>query len=160
MIIRIAQPKDFEEIWPIFNAVIRSGDTYTFPSDMSKRDAQGYWMHNTNSVYVAELDNRIVGTYILKANQLGQGSHISNASFMVDPNIHGKGIGKALGQHCISEAQAKGFTGMQFNIVVSTNTAAVSLWKKLGFRIIGTTPKGFQHPTLGLVDTYIMFRDL
>jgi len=34
---------------------------------------------------------------------------------------------------------------------------AVALWKKFGFEIIGTTPKGFRHPQLGLVDTYIMY---
>lgn len=49
---------------------------------------------------------------------------------------------------------------MQFNIVVSTNEAAVHLWQKHGFRIIGTTPKGYRHQTLGLVDTLIMFREL
>jgi len=44
--------------------------------------------------------------------------------------------------------------------VVSTNINAIKLWKKFGFEIIGTTPKGFKHKGLGLVDTYIMFKDL
>jgi hypothetical protein len=49
---------------------------------------------------------------------------------------------------------------MQFNYVVSTNTAAVNLWKKLGFSIIGTVPQAFRHQTLGLVDVYVMHRFL
>jgi RimJ/RimL family protein N-acetyltransferase len=37
---------------------------------------------------------------------------------------------------------------MQFNFVVSTNTAAVALWQKLGFAIVGTLPKAFRHQRL------------
>ena len=49
---------------------------------------------------------------------------------------------------------------MQFNFVVSTNTAGVALWKKLGFEIVGTLPKAFNHSRLGLVDAYVMHRFL
>ncbi|HNK86213.1 MAG TPA: N-acetyltransferase, partial [Flavobacteriales bacterium] len=79
---------------------------------------------------------------------------------MVDPNCHGRGIGKLLCEHSIQFAKEKGYIGIQFNIVVCTNEAAVRLWQKFGFTIIGTTPKGFRHKDLGLVDTYIMFKDL
>jgi ribosomal protein S18 acetylase RimI-like enzyme len=77
---------------------------------------------------------------------------------MVSPKHQGKGIGKLLCEHSIAFAKEKKFMGMQFNIVISTNYNAVKLWKSLGFEIIGTTPKGFRHMKLGLVDTYIMFR--
>ena len=49
---------------------------------------------------------------------------------------------------------------MQFNFVVSTNTAGVELWKKLGFQIVGTLPKAFRHAKLGHVDAYVMHRFL
>jgi ribosomal protein S18 acetylase RimI-like enzyme len=79
---------------------------------------------------------------------------------MVNPNYQGRGIGKLLCEHSIEFAKQKGYLGIQFNTVVSINTNAVNLWKKFGFEIIGTTPKGFRHKELGLVDTYIMFKDL
>jgi ribosomal protein S18 acetylase RimI-like enzyme len=79
---------------------------------------------------------------------------------MVDPNCHGQGVGKSLGAHSLNTAREMGFRGIQFNIVISTNAAAVSLWKKLGFNIIGTTPNGYRHKTLGFVDTYIMYQAL
>jgi RimJ/RimL family protein N-acetyltransferase len=44
--------------------------------------------------------------------------------------------------------------------VVSTNEAAVRLWKHLGFRIVGTLPGAFRHTTRGYVDAYVMFQDL
>jgi ribosomal protein S18 acetylase RimI-like enzyme len=65
-----------------------------------------------------------------------------------------------LGEHSLANAKKKGFQAMQFNAVVSTNTRAVELWKRLGFTIIGTVPKGFRHQALGLVDLYVMHRFL
>lgn len=79
---------------------------------------------------------------------------------MVNPKYQGKGIGRRLCEHSVEFARQKGYLGIQFNIVVSTNTHAIAIWKKFGFEIIGTTPKGFRHKELGLVDTYIMIKDL
>jgi len=110
--------------------------------------------------YVAEDEGRVVGMYKLIPNRIGRGSHVSNASFMVDPGVHGKGIGRRLGEHCLAEAKRQGYDAMQFNFVVSTNTAGVALWKKLGFEIVGTLPKAFNHSTLGRVDAYVMHRFL
>jgi ribosomal protein S18 acetylase RimI-like enzyme len=49
---------------------------------------------------------------------------------------------------------------MQFNFVVSTNTSAVRLWEKLGFKVVGTLPGAFRHSQKGFVDAYVMFRSL
>jgi ribosomal protein S18 acetylase RimI-like enzyme len=65
-----------------------------------------------------------------------------------------------MGEHCVSEARRLGFRAMQFNFVVSTNEAAVRLWQKLGFEIVGTLPGAFHHPEKGYVDVYVMFRSL
>ena len=88
------------------------------------------------------------------------GSHVANASFMVSPEHNGKGIGRSLGLHCLQEARKAGYEAMQFNFVVSTNKAAVALWQKLGFSIVGTLPKVFRHHELGYVDAYVMHRFL
>jgi GNAT superfamily N-acetyltransferase len=112
------------------------------------------------SVYVAENDGEIVGTYTLKANQRGLGSHVANAGFMVRPGLDGRGIGFQLGEHSLVQARAAGFQAMQFNAVVSTNHRAIALWQRLGFAIVGTVPKAFRHRQLGLVDLHIMHRFL
>ena len=98
--------------------------------------------------------------YKIVANQRDLGSHVANASFMVDPGCGGRGIGRAMGVHALEVARAMGFAAMQFNFVVSTNEAAVALWKSLGFRIVGTLPRVFRHRDLGLVDAYVMYREL
>ena len=65
-----------------------------------------------------------------------------------------------MGIHALYEARQRGFLGMQFNFVVSTNLAAVTLWQSLGFVIVGTLPRAFRHRDLGYVDAYVMYRSL
>lgn len=149
-----------EGIWEIFREVVRTGDTYTFDPEISREQALAYWMAEGTHAYVALLGGRVAGTYIVKANHAGLGSHVANASYMVSPACRGLGVGTVMCAHSLEEARRLGFQAMQFNIVVSTNTAAVSLWKKHGFAIVGTVPKAFRHKALGLVDTYVMHRFL
>ena len=153
--------KDYDKVWEIFTKVISTGDTYVFDPNTSKDTLQNNWFADYMDTFVAVDENdEILGTYIIKPNQIDLGDHIANCSYMVNPKHHGKGTGKFLCEHSIQFARDKGYLGIQFNIVVSTNTNAVELWKKYGFEIIGTTPKGFRHKNLGLVDTYIMFKVL
>ena len=158
--IRRATKDDCDEIWEIFHAVVATGDTYTFDPQISREDALAYWLHPDAHTYVAEHDRNIVGTYILKANQSGGGAHVANAAFMVAANARGLGVGRAMAEHCLSEARRFGFRAMQFNFVVSTNESALRLWRDLGFRIVGTLPGAFRHPTRGYVDVYVMYRSL
>lgn len=153
--------KDYDGIWKIFSKVIQSGDTYVFDPNTPKEKLSEYWFATYMDTFVIEDESgKVVATYIIKPNQIGLGNHIANCGYMVHPDDHGKGYGNMLCEHSIHFAKQKGYTGIQFNIVVSTNSPAIHLWEKYGFEIIGTTPKGFQHSSLGLVDTFIMFKTL
>ena len=77
---------------------------------------------------------------------------------MVSASARGKGIGRAMAEHCLSEARGLGFRAMQFNYVISTNTAAIGLWQDLGFEVVGKLPNAFHHPEKGYVDVYVMYR--
>jgi L-amino acid N-acyltransferase YncA len=158
--IREASDADRDAVWSIFHAVIADGDTYTFDPDTSREDALAYWFQRGARTYVAESDGRVVGTYVMKPNQVGLGSHVANAGFMVSPEARGVGVGRAMGEHCLGEARRLGYRAMQFNFVVSTNQTAIRLWEQLGFRIVGTLPGVFKHRTLGFVDAFVMFRSL
>jgi ribosomal protein S18 acetylase RimI-like enzyme len=158
--IRPATPTDADAIWRIFQKVVAPGDTYSFAADTTQQQAVAYFLGEGITCFVAEDGGLVIGMYKLIPNRIGRGSHVANASFMVDPASHRRGAGRALGEHCLDEARRQGYTAMQFNFVVSTNTAGVSLWKKLGFEILGTLPKAFRHATLGDVDAYVMHRFL
>lgn len=158
MEIREAQAADAPQIWDIFKQVIATGDTYVFPPDSDYALFEQHWLKYAPLVAVEQ--GIVVGTCIVKKNQLGLGAHVANGSYMVHPAHQGQGIGKELGLHSLDYAKRKGFKAMQFNLVISTNEAAVSLWKKIGFEIVGTVPKAFDHQTLGLVDAFVMYQEL
>jgi L-amino acid N-acyltransferase YncA len=168
LMIRPATPADHDAIWQIMCPVISAGETYTFDPQTPRNVALDYWFQSGAHTFVAEhhesaepaAGGRIVGTYIVRPNQPGLGSHVANAAFMVSPTARGLGVGRQMCEHCLAEARRLGFESMQFNFVVSTNEPAVRLWKQLGFAIVGTLPKVFRHPTLGRVDAYVMFRHL
>jgi len=160
LIIRKATTADYENVWEIFSKVIETGDTYIFDPKTPKEDLEKHWFSDYMTTYVIENKDQILGTYIIKPNQIDLGNHIANCSYMVHPKVQGQGIGKKLCEHSLKIARKHNFEGIQFNIVISENTGAIALWKKYGFDIIGTTPKGFRHQKLGLVDTYIMYKDL
>jgi L-amino acid N-acyltransferase YncA len=160
MTIRPATSADAEAIWQIFRAVVAGGDTYAFAPDTSRKEALDYFLGANMQSWVAELDGAVVGMYKLIPNRRDLGSHVANASFMVHPSAHGRGIGRAMGEHCLTEARRAGYQAMQFNFVVSTNTGAVHLWQDLGFNILATLPKAFNHRQLGYVDAYVMHRFL
>jgi L-amino acid N-acyltransferase YncA len=158
--IRRATGRDREAIWQIFHAVVAGGETYVFDPEISRGKALAYWLAPKTRCYVALSDQRIVGTYILKANQPGLGSHVANAGFMVPPSAQGRGVGRTMAEHCLREATRLGYRAMQFNFVVSTNTNALRLWKNLGFKIVGRLPGAFRHSGRGFVDVCVMFRRL
>jgi len=93
-------------------------------------------------------------------NQRGPGAHVCNCGYMVAESARGKGVARAMCLHSLDYARQRGYRAMQFNHVVSANTTAVALWKKLGFEIVGTLPKAFNHPVHGYVDSYVMFQTL
>jgi L-amino acid N-acyltransferase YncA len=158
--IRLATVADHDAIWEIFKQVVLRGDSFAFAPDIAREDAESFWLSPKAMTYVACEDDEVVGSYILRPNQPGLGSHVANAGYMVRDDQQGKGIGRLMCEHSLAEARRLGYESMQFNIVVSTNEAAVALWKKMGFAIVGTLPKAFRHQQLGLVDAYVMYRFL
>lgn len=156
--IRVATDSDFEAVWNIFHEIVSAGDTYPYSPDTDRAAANEIWMQTPTATYVAENDYRIVGTYYIKANMPGLGSHVCNAGYMVLKAAHGKGIGRSMCAHSLREAAGLGFKAMQYNLVVSTNEGAVRLWEQMGFKKIGLLPRAFDHGELGLVDAWVMYQ--
>jgi len=160
MVIRKTIASDSHAIWKILEPVIRGGDTYTLPADMKHEEALAYWNSPGHEVFVAEENGEILGTYYLRANQKGGGAHVANCGYITAPWASGRGVARAMCQHSLEHARARGFRAMQFNFVVSSNERAVRLWQSMGFEIVGRLPGAFVHPALGPVDALVMYRHL
>ncbi|HEX4546432.1 MAG TPA: N-acetyltransferase [Candidatus Acidoferrum sp.] len=160
MQIRAATSGDADAIWAIMEPIIRAGETYTLPRDVEKDWALAYWRSPEHEVFVAEDHGEIVGTYFLQANHKGGGAHVANCGYMTAVSATGRGIARAMCAHSLDRARERGFRGMQFNFVISTNERAVRLWQSFGFATVGRLPGAFEHPTLGHVDAYVMYRAL
>lgn len=160
MIIRPIVEDDFEQLWPIMQTVVQAQDSYAYDPQMERQTAWQLWVEQPRATFVAEQDGKILGSYYLKANAAGPGDHVCNCGYMTAPSARGQGVASALCQHSLQLGRELGFRAMQFNSVVASNTVAVALWQKHGFAIVGTLPKAYRHRSLGLVDCYVMFRQL
>lgn len=160
MIIRRAEPADFDAIWPLLRDVFRAGTTYAVDPAISKDDARAYWMTSARATYVAEGAGGIVGTYYIKTNQPGGGAHICNCGYIVAPAARGQGLAAQMCDHSQRQAAALGYTAMQFNFVLASNASALRLWQRLGFAIVGTIPAAFDHPTEGMVAAHVLHKRL
>jgi len=179
MRMRPANEADDDAIWVILEPNIRAGETRALPRDWSRADALAYWRASSHEVWVAERDEvaeregtaargdaatshtrDIVGTYFLRAAQLGPGAHIANAGYMVRPDAWGAGVASTMCDHSLVRARERGFTAMQYYFVVASNERVVALWQRKGFAIVGRSPNAFQHPTLGPTDALVMYRSL
>jgi ribosomal protein S18 acetylase RimI-like enzyme len=158
--IRPAAGRDSDAIWAIIGPVIRAGETYALDRDMSAQAALAYWLGEDRRTFVAEKDGKVVGTYYIRTNQAGGGSHVCNCGYMTHERAVGQGVARAMHLHSLEVARELGYRAMQFNFVVSTNERAVALWISLGFEIVGRLPGAFEHPAHGFVDALVMVRQL
>ena len=157
--IREATAQDWPGIWTIFHAVVARGDTYAYAPDTSEDEAKTIWMELAKATYVAVDGEEVVGTYYIKTNQAGQGSHVCNAGFMVREDQRGRGLGRLMGEHSLDAARALGYHAMQFNFVVASNRGAIKLWEALGFETIGRLPQAFKGAD-GYQDALVMYQVL
>jgi L-amino acid N-acyltransferase YncA len=160
MTIRPAGPADANAIWAILEPTIRAGETYTLPRTMEREQALAYWFSSEHTVFVAEDDGEMFGSYYLRANQKGGGDHVCNCGYMTAASASGRGVATAMCEHSLEYARSHGFRAMQFNFVVSSNQAAIHLWQKFRFVTVGRLPQAFLHPVLGYVDALVMYRTL
>ncbi|GAA3514687.1 GNAT family N-acetyltransferase [Aeromicrobium panaciterrae] len=161
MIVRAATDADWPQIWPFFDAIVKDGQTYAYPDDLTIDTARSLWLEPApGHAVVATEGDRVLGSAKMGPNRPARGSHVATASFMVDPAARGKGVGRRLGEHVIEWAREEGYRAIQFNAVVETNGSAVKLWQDLGFRIIGTVPEAFDHRLHGLVGLHVMHLQL
>ncbi|MFI7598913.1 GNAT family N-acetyltransferase [Actinoplanes sp. NPDC049681] len=161
MDIRVATPQDWPAIFPFWSAIVEAGETYAYPLGAGSDEARALWMEEPPGLTVVAVeDDEVLGSAKMGPNRPGRGAHIATASFMVNPAARGRGVGRALGEYVLDRARREGYHGIQFNAVVESNTAAVHLWKSLGFEVMTTIPEAFDSASRGRVGLHVMYRKL
>ena len=160
MDIRPYQESDWDQVWAIIGRVFRAGETYPYPPDITEAEARKAWIEAPQETYVAADDGRILGTYYIRPNQPGLGSHVCNCGYIVAEEARGRGVASRLCEHSQQIAVETGYRAMQYNLVVSTNEVAVRLWKKMGLQVIGILPHAFNSRSAGYVDALVMYKEL
>ena len=159
--IRPYEPADWPAVWALLEPVFRAGETFPHDPAITEGEAQLAWVEQNQAVLVAvDGAGAVVGTYYLKPNSLALGAHVANAGYVVAEDCRRQGIGSRLCQHSLHAARRLGFRAMQFNLVVSTNTAGICCWQRNGFQVVGTLPGAFRHRKLGYVDALVMVQGL
>jgi L-amino acid N-acyltransferase YncA len=160
VLVRLLQDTDLKDLYAIFQEIVLGGEVFPYPAETTFEQFKQIWLPEESFSFVAVCEDKICGAYYVKPQWPGRGAHVATATYMVSSTARGRGVGLALGIHSLDAARERGYGAMQFNLVISTNAAAIALWQKIGFKIIGTVPGGFDHLLLGKVDTYLMHRFL
>lgn len=145
--IRPMEPADWPAVWQLLQPVFRAGETFPHDPAIVEAEARAAWVEQSQAVMVAvDGAGALVGSYYLRPNSLALGAHVANADYVVAEHCRRQGIGSR--------------RAMQFNLVVSTNTAGLRCWQQNGFRIVGTLQGAFLHKRLGYVDALVMIQSL
>ena len=137
--IREMRHEDGERVIEIYAQAVEEG-TSTFQNDCPSFDE---WSkgHLQDCRFVTVADGKVVGYCSLgptSAREAYRG--VVEVSIYFDRDYRGKGLGKKLLQHLITESEKKGYWCL-YSAIFSINTTSIALHKKLGFREIGTREK-------------------
>jgi GNAT superfamily N-acetyltransferase len=158
--IRQLVDSDWPAVWAIIREVVQAQETFPYDPEMTEDQARQMWVETPPGLtVVATEDGNLLGTAKMGTNRPGPGSHVSTASFMVAADSRGRGVGTALCRFALDWAKDRGYAAMQFNAVVDSNHAAVKLYQRLGFGVVGTVPRAFAHPKLGRVGLHVMYHE-
>jgi L-amino acid N-acyltransferase YncA len=145
---RTYRSSDLPAMIEIWNAIVAEANAFPQSEPLKPKEAAAFFAaQSLTAVAVGPDDDgreAVLGLYILHPNNIGRCGHIANSSYAVKSGLRGQRIGELLVRDSLEQARNLGFTILQFNAVVATNTAAIRLYDKLGFHRLGQIPGGFR----------------
>lgn len=142
--VREYRAEDIKAMVEIWNEVVEDGIAFPQEDFLDIETGTEFFSGQTYNGVAVDDDGTVVGLYILHPNNIGRCGHICNASYAVRRNRRGEHIGEKLVKDCLIQGKKHGFSILQFNAVVASNTHARHLYERLGFIQLGTIPGGFK----------------
>ena len=143
--IRPYREEDLAGMIKVWNEVVEAGEAFPQVEPLTMETARAFFAEQTLTT-VAAIDDKLFGLYILHPNNVGRCGHICNTSYAVKDGVRGRHIGEQLVRHSMAQGKTLGYRILQFNAVVATNTSALHLYRRLGFKQLGVIPGGFLMP--------------
>jgi L-amino acid N-acyltransferase YncA len=142
MPIRTAEPRDIAAITRIYAHAVEHG-TASFeleaPDQAEITKRYKTLREGRFPFIVADVDGAVAGyAYAGPYRPRPAYRFTVEDSIYIDPTMQRRGIGRALLQRLLTEAEAEGFRQMVAVIGDSGQTASIELHKALGFRMVGT----------------------
>jgi L-amino acid N-acyltransferase YncA len=163
LVIRAAEPADVAVITRIYAHAVRFG-TASFeiepPDEAEMARRQRALIDGGFPYLVAEGDGAVLGYAYAGPYRPRPAYRFSvENSVYVAPEAHRRGVGRALLDRLIAEAQARGFRQMIAVIGDSDQAPSIALHRAAGFRLVGTIAAvGFKHGRW--LDSVLMQREL
>ena len=165
--LRNGDAADGRIVYDVFNATHAETDyLLTYPDENSfdqEQEAQFLEEKAGSSdeiEIIAMVDGRVAGTAGIEAvGRCYKVKHRAEFGISILKEYWGLGLGKALTKACIQCAKEAGYAQLELN-VVAENSAAISLYKSLGFEEFGRNPRGFNSRTSGYQELVYMLLEL
>ena len=166
-LLRNADRDDGKAVFDVFNLTHGQTDyllSYPDENSFSVEQESEFLAKKTESDNEIEIcaivDGIMAGTAGIEAiGAKDKVKHRAEFGIAIDKKFWGQGIGRALTEACIECAKAAGYAQLELD-VVGENTAAVSLYKSLGFKEYGRNPRGFCSRTAGWQELVLMRMEL
>lgn len=158
--VRKFQSSDIKQMVDIWNEVVDEGVAFPQEEFLDEDTGRSFFYSQTYCGVAQNSAGKTVGLYILHPNNVGRCGHICNASYAVSSNSRGLHIGEMLVKNSLDTAKRQGFKIIQFNAVVGTNIHARHLYERLGFKQLGTIPRGFRMKDGRYEDICPYYREL
>ncbi|MGF1754608.1 GNAT family N-acetyltransferase [Vibrio makurazakiensis] len=135
--IRHLEQTDNKDLFDIYRFTSVSENTSQLPF-LSSDKVASLFANPDNYTLVAEVDSKVVGHVTLFLTNKVRDKHSAGVAIAVHPESHGKGVGKALMQEALNQAD-NWLNLVRLELEVhADNLSAVSLYETVGFEVEGT----------------------
>lgn len=163
--IRFAQPGDAEAMLQVQRAVLAEEQFLMTTLDDFNQTVEGQrkWIqtkrgNERETIIIAEVNTTLVGWLVFQSPDRKRLAHTGSFGMMVAKEHRRRGVGKQLLTELLTWAKQNPLIEKVSLGVFSTNTAAISLYKKMGFVEEGRKVKEIKMSHSNYIDDVLMYQ--
>jgi ribosomal protein S18 acetylase RimI-like enzyme len=111
---------------------VPESDHNSFAEDVLRPGVVEGWLSETRPRRAVAVEGDQVAGYVAVLPLVGWSSHVGSLRVVVDPEVRGKGVGRALARHGLLSALELGLSKIVVEVVVDS-VPAIGMFESLGF---------------------------